>query len=143
MAAPQRRHRASSPPRPVVRPANARKPRPGAEARKKAAARHRRFVAVVVVPVVLMLGSVYLHTVAAGFTGEVAGLEERLARAEARGERLDVRVAKLSGAGRIRSLAAERLGMREPRGRDLEVYDENGEDGRRNGGEEEKGGEPR
>jgi cell division protein DivIC len=142
MAAPQRRLRASSPARPVARPVKARKPRAGAEARKKAAARHQRFVAVVVVPVVLMLGSVYLHTVAARLTGEVAGLEERLARAEARGERLDVRVAKLSGAGRIRSLAAEKLDMREPRGADLEVYQQDGEDGTRNGGEE-KGGEPR
>ncbi len=143
MAAPQRRQRASSPPRPVARPVKVRKPRAGAEARKKAAAQHRRFVALVVVPVVLMLGSVYLHTVAAGLTSKAASLEERLARAEARGERLDVRVAELSGAGRIRSIAAEKLGMREPRGADLKVYDEDGEDRRRNGGEKEKGGEPR
>jgi cell division protein FtsL len=97
---------------------------------------------VVVVPVLLMLGSVYLHTVAAGLTGKVAGLEEQLSRVEAEGERLEVRVAELSGAGRIRSLAAEKLGMRDPRARDLEVYDNDGEDGTRNGGEE-KGGELR
>jgi cell division protein FtsL len=111
-------------------------------ARKKAAAWRRRFAALVVVPVVLMLGSVYLHTVAAGLTGEVAGLEERLVRAEAEGERLEIRVAELSRAGRIRSIAAQRLHMREPRGADLEVYDEVGEDGTRNGGEE-KREEPR
>jgi cell division protein FtsL len=141
MAAPQRRSRASIAPRPVARPVETKKPPAGA-GRKKAAGRRRRFAVVVVVPVLLMLGSVYLHTVAAGLTGKVAGLEERLARAEAEGERLEVRVAELSGAGRIRSLAAEKLGMRDPRAQDLEVYDSDGEDGTRNGGEE-KGGEPR
>ena len=142
MAAPQRRYRASIATRPVARPVETKRPPAGAAARKKAAGRRRRFAVIVVVPVLLMLGSVYLHTVAAGLTGKVAGLEERLARAEAEGERLEVRVAELSGAGRIRSLAAEKLDMRDPRGQDLEVYDNDGEDGTRNGGEE-KGGEPR
>ena len=143
MVAPQRRYRASTAARPVGRPVEKGRPPADVGARKKAAAWHRRFAVVVVVPVVLMLGSVYLHTVAAGLTGKVAGLEERLVRAEAEGERLEIRVAELSGAGRIRSLAAEKLDMRDPRGADLEVYDdEDGEDGTRNGGEE-KGGEPR
>ena len=142
MAAPQRRYRASTATRPVARPVKKGRQPAGVGARKKAAAWRRRFAVLVVVPVVLMLGSVYLHTVSAGLTGEVAGLEERLARAEAEGERLEVRVAELSGAGRIRSLAAEKLGMQDPSGADLEVYDENGEDGTRNGGEE-KRGEPR
>jgi cell division protein DivIC len=97
---------------------------------------------IVVLPVLLMLGSVYLHTVSAGLTGKVAGLEARLARAEAEGERLGVRVAELSGAGRIRTLAAEKLGMRDPRAADLEVYESDGEDGTRDGGEE-KGGKSR
>ena len=110
--------------------------------RKQAASRRWRFAVVVVVPVVLMLWSVYLHTVAAGLMGEVAGLEERLDRAEAEGERLEIQVAELSGAGRVRYLAAEKLDMRGPRGADLEVHDEDGEDGTRSG-EEEKGWEPR
>ena len=97
---------------------------------------------IVVIPVLLMLGSVYLHTVSAGLTDRVADLEARLARTEADGERLEVRVAELSGAGRIRSLAAEKLGMRDPRAAELEVYDRDGEDGTRDGGEE-KGGKPR
>jgi len=97
---------------------------------------------IVVVPVLLMLGSVYLHTVSAGLTGKVAGIEARLARAETEGERLEVRVAELSGAGRIRSLAAEKLGMRDPRAADLEVYDRDGEDGTRDGGKE-RGGKSR
>ena len=96
----------------------------------------------VLVPVLLMLGSVYLHTVSAGLAGEVANLEERLVRAEDEGEKLGVRVAELSGAGRIRSLAAEKLGMQDPSGADLRVYDQDGEDGTRDGGEE-KGGKPR
>ena len=96
----------------------------------------------VLVPVLLMLGSVYLHTVSAGLAGGVSNLEERLVRAEAEGEKLGVRVAELSGAGRIRSLAAEKLGMQDPSGADLRVYDQDGEDGTRDGGEE-KGGRPR
>jgi len=97
---------------------------------------------IVVVPVLLMLGSVYLHTVSASLTGKAADLEARLARAETEGERLEVRIAELSGAGRIRSLAAEKLGMRDPRAADLEVYDRDGEDGTRDGGKE-RGGKPR
>lgn len=144
MAAPQRRSRASAPARPLVRPVETQRPTrpPDTVAQRKAAKRRRSFAVVVVVPVLLMLGSVYLHTVAAALTGEVAGLEERLVRAEAEGERLEIRVAELSGAGRVRSLAAEKLDMRDPRGTDLEVYDEDGEDGTRSGGEE-KGWEPR
>jgi cell division protein FtsL len=138
MAAPQRRYRASV----ARRPVETKRPPAGAAARKKAAGRRRRFAVIVVVPVLLMLGSIYLHTVAVGLTGKVADLEERLTRAEAEGERLEVRVAELSGAGRIRSLATENLDMRDPKGADFEVYDKDGEDGTQNGGEE-KGGEPR
>ncbi len=141
MAAPQRRYRASTATRSVARPVVARRP-PGAAARKKAAGRRRRFAVTVLVPVLLMLGSVYLHTVSAGLAGGVADLEERLARAEAAGEKLGVRVAELSGAERIRSLAAEKLEMQDPNGADLKVYDQDGEDGTRDGGEE-KGGKPR
>jgi cell division protein FtsL len=141
MAVPQRRYRASVGTRPIARPVEAQRPS-GTAARKKAAGRRRRFAVIVVVPVLLMLGCVYLHTVSAGLTGKVAGLEERLARVEAEGERLEVRVAELSRAGRIRSLAAEKLGMQDPSGADLEVYGEDGEDGTRNGGEE-NGGKPR
>jgi cell division protein DivIC len=138
MAALQRRSRASTAQRPVAQPA---KRLPAAAGRREAAGRRRRFAVVVVVPVLLMLGSVYLHTVAAGLTSKVTYLEEKLSQAEAEGERLEVRVAQLSGAGRIKSLAAEKLGMRDPRAQDLEAYDSDGEDGTRNGGEE-KGGEP-
>jgi cell division protein DivIC len=141
MAAPQRRYRASTATRPVARPMETKGPS-GAVARKRVAGRRRKFAVIVVVPVLLMLGGVYLHTVAAGLTGKVAGLEQRLGRVEAEGERLEVRVAGLSRASRIRSLAAKKLGMQDPKGADLEVYYDNGEDGIRDGGEE-KGGESR
>jgi hypothetical protein len=127
--------------RSVARPSVARRPS-GAGARKKAAGRRRRFAVTVLVPVSLMLGSVYLHTVSAGLESVVADLEERLARAETAGEKLEVRVAELSGADRIRSLAADELGMQDPSGADLRVYERDGEDGTGDGGEE-KGGEPR
>ena len=152
MAAPQRRrYQASVPTRPMTRPVEEEgrpRGRPGerdargAKARRKAAERRRRFVALVVVPVLLMLGSVYVHTVSAGLTAQAAGLEERLTRVESEGERLDVRVAELSGAERIRSLASEKLGMREPAAADLQVYGNDREDGNSDAGEP-KGGEPR
>lgn len=140
MAAPQRRYRASTATRPVGRPVEKGRPPAGAVARKKAASRRWRFAVVVVVPVVLMLGSVYLHTVSTGLTGKIVALEEQLARTEAEGERLEVRVAELSRADRIKAFATEKLGLQDPSGADFEVYD--GEDGTRNGGEE-KGGKPR
>ena len=82
-----------------------------------------------------MLGSVYLHTVSAVLTDKAAYLDERLAEVRAKGERLEVRVAELSGAGRIRPLAIEKLGMKER----LKVYDVDREDGARNGGDKEGG----
>ncbi len=139
MAAPQRRYRASVAGRPVTPPFETKRS-PAGVAGQKAAGRRRRFAVIVVVPVLLMLGSIYLHTVAVGLTGNVAGLAERLARAEAEGERLEVRVAELSRADRIKAFATEKLGLQDPSGADFEVYD--GEDGTRNGGEQ-KGGKPR
>jgi cell division protein FtsL len=134
MAAPQRRYGPSAIPRPVAPPVEREK-----VARQKAARRRRRFAVVVVIPVLLMLGSVYLHTVSAGLTDRAASLDERLAQVQAEGERLEVRVAELSGAGRIRPLAIEKLGMKDPGGADLKVYDVDREDGVRDGGEKEGG----
>ena len=110
--------------------------------RRRAAARRRRFAVLVVVPVLLMLGSVYIHTISDALGGRVADLEQRVGRAEAEGEKLEVRVAELSGPSRIRSLASEELQMREPGGADMKVYVRHREDGKPNG-EEEKGGQPR
>ena len=144
MVAPQRRYRASIPARPVAPPVRRQRPErqmPGGAAGRKAAGRRRRFAVVVVIPVLLMLGSIYLHTVSAGLTGRAASLEERLVQIRAEGERLEVQVAELSGADRIRSLAIEKLGMKDPGGV-LEVYDVDREDGTQYGGQKE-GGKPR
>ena len=144
MAAPQRRYRAPIPARPVAPPVRRQvleRQMPGAAAGRKAAGRRRKFAVVVVIPVLLMLGSIYLHTVSTGLTGRAASLEERLVQIRAEGERLEVRVAKLSAADRIRPLAIEKLGMKDPGG-DLEVYDVDREDGTRYGGQKE-GGKPR
>jgi cell division protein FtsL len=142
MAAPQRRYGASESPRPTGPPVEREKAARragGPAARQKATSRRRRFAVVVVIPVLLMLGSVYLHTVSAGLTDKAGYLDERLAQVQAEGERLEVRVAELSGAGRIRPLAIEKLGMKDPRGARLEVYDVDREDGARDGGEKEGG----
>ncbi len=138
MAAPNRRYRAALPTEPA-RPVRKRAPdrRP-----LDAVGRRRRFAVLVVVPVLLMLGSVYLHTVAADLDGRVAELEDDLDRARAEGQRLEVRVAELSRPGRIRPLAAETLGMRDPGSGDLSVYGREGEDGTQSWGEE-RGREPR
>jgi hypothetical protein len=61
-------------------------------------------VVVVMVPVFLMLGSVYVHAVATNLGAEAARLWEEKARAQAEAERLEVKVTELSGPGRIRSL---------------------------------------
>jgi hypothetical protein len=125
MAAPQRRYGASVSPRPVaprVEREKAARRAGGPAAWQKAASRRRRFAVVVVIPVLLMLGSVYLHTVSAGLTDKAAYLDERLAQVRAEGERLEVRVAELSGADRIRPLATKKLGMQDPGGEDLKAY---------------------
>lgn len=141
MAAPQRRYLA--PVEPAARPVRKKGPRRISDGATRAEqARRRRFALVVVVPVLLMLGSVYLHTVAAGLAAREAQLQETLATARSEAERLELRVAELSSADRIRPLAEERLEMRDPRGADLEVYDTDREDGEKSGAEA-KGGEPR
>ena len=88
----------------------------------------RAFVLVVMVPVLLMLGSVYVHAVAANVGADAVHLNEEKARAEAEAERLEVQVTELSSPGRIRSLAGEDLGMRDPASEDLRTYRGEGED---------------
>ena len=99
----------------------------------KSAARRRRgvlrgqaFVALVVVPMLLMLGSVYLHTLVAGLNGERARLEEEKATVESEGERLDVRVTELSDPGRVRTVAKKGLQMQDPGGNDIATYGNDG-----------------
>jgi len=104
--------------------------------------RGRRFVMLVVVPVLLMLGSVYVHTVAARLGDEVVRLEEEKKEAESEAERLEVRITELSEPGRIRALAREDLDMRDPTGGDLETYyGSDGEDLANGGGEKKETGE--
>ena|SRR5829696_7213579 len=135
MAASQRRQRATLPTEPAW-------PVPGVAPdrtlRRKAAGRRRRFAMLVVVPVLLMLGSVYLHTVAAGLDVRAAELGVQLDRVTDEGERLEVRVTELSGSARIKE-RAEKLGMREPGGGTLRVYGDKAEDGTHDGTKEKKG----
>jgi cell division protein FtsL len=141
MAASQRKYKATLPTEPAWPVQKRAKDRSRDRAsRQKAAGRRRRFALLVVVPVLLMLGSVYLNTVAAGLDSRAAALDVRLDRAREVGERLEVRVAELSGADRIRALAAEKLGMHEPKSTTLKVY--RAEDGN-NDGISQEGGRPR
>jgi cell division protein FtsL len=146
MAAPQRRYRATLPTEPAW-PAPSRVPQRSPERvlRKMAAGRRRRFAMLVVVPVVLMLGSVYLHTVSAGLDARATELGEKLGRVQDEGERLQVRVTELSGSARIRELAGK-LGMRQPDSDALRVYGNESrgkaEDGKQDGTQQ-KGGEQR
>jgi len=146
MAAPQRKYGAALPTEPAW-PAPKRGPERAPEyaLRRKAGGRRRRFALLVVVPVLLMLGSVYLHTVAAGRDARVAELGAQLGRAQDEGERLQIRVTELSGSARIRELAGK-LGMRQPDSGALKVYGDasrgKAEDGTQDGTQQE-GGEQR
>ncbi len=147
MAAPQRRYRSTLPTEPAW-PAGDRKPdgrRPARGTRKaprRTQGRSLRFAVLVVVPVILMLGSVYLHTVSADLEARAGGLQHELDTARAQGERLEVEVAKLSAADRVRPLAREKLGMRDAGSADLEVF-KGGEreDGTTDAGAEKGGGQ--
>ncbi|MDQ3911979.1 MAG: cell division protein FtsL [Actinomycetota bacterium] len=88
----------------------------------------RAFVVMVVVPMLLMLGSVYVHTLSAGLKGETARLEEEKSHAQSEGERLEVRITELSAPGRARELAREQLQMRDPNAKEIETYGRDGED---------------
>jgi cell division protein FtsL len=90
-------------------------------------ARLGRAIVVLVAPVLLMLGSVYVHTVASELKGDTVRLEDEKASAEGEGERLEVRITELSDPGRVRSLAKNDLSMRDA-GKDLETYSSEGED---------------
>ena len=142
MAAPQRRYRATLPTEPAW-PLQERAPDrpPDRTLRRKAAGRRRQFAMFVVVPVLLMLGSVYLHTVAAGLGTRAAEVGVKLDRAREEGERLEVRVTELSGSAKIRE-RARKLGMQQPGSNALKVYGSKAEDGTRNGTQQE-GGESR
>jgi cell division protein FtsB len=143
MAAPQRRYRSTLPTQPALPPWEQAPDRPRVgKVRRKDHGRRRRFAALVIVPVLLMLGSVYLHTISGNLEGREAALQEELDGTRAAGERLEVEVAELSAADRVRSLARERLGMRDAGSADLEVLGEQREDGTQNEGES-RGGEPR
>ena len=146
MAAPQRRYRATLPTEPAW-PVPGRAPQRSPERvlRRKAAGRRRRFAMLVVVPVLLMLGSVYLHTVSAGLDARAAELGVQLGRVQDQGERLQVKVTELSGSARIRELAGK-LGMLQPESDSLRVYGNEtrgkAEDGKQDGTQQ-KGGEQR
>ncbi len=146
MAAPQRRYRSALPTEPAW-PVDERAAGRSLERtlRNKAAGRRRRFAMLVVVPVLLMLGSVYLHTVAAGLDARATELGVQLGRAQEDGERLQVKVTELSGSARIRELAGK-LGMSQPDSGALMVYGNESrgkaEDGTQDG-KQQKGGEQR
>jgi cell division protein FtsB len=127
MAAPQRWYRSTLPTEPAL-PAWEGAPdarRPSGAPRKtprRTQGRKRRFAVLVVVPVLLMLGSVYLHTVSGGLEARTEGLQRELNAVRAQGERLEVDVAKLSAADRVRPLAREKLGMMDASSAELEVF---------------------
>ena len=143
MAAPQRWYRSTLPTEPAWPARAPEKPAVRRSRQRSARGQKRRFAVVVVVPVLLMLGSVYLHTVAGGLEGRAAELEGRIDAARAEGERLEVDVAKLSAADRVRPLAREKLGMRDAGSADVEVINANKrEDGKAHAGAERGGGRP-
>ena len=142
MAAPQRRRAYDDRARAVEAPLRGLPggmPRRASKTGGQAARRRRAFLVLVVVPVVLMLGSVYVQAKAAGLRGEAALLLEEKARADVEAERLEVRVTELSEPGRVRSIAEKDLGMRDPSGGSLKTYGGSEGEDVADEGEEEKG----
>ena len=92
----------------------------------------------VVVPMLLMLGSIYLHTVAANMNGKAEQLAGSISQANDDKQRLDLQVARLSSPERVIKLARKKLNMISPNGKDIRIYGNNGEDAGRNGGEQAK-----
>lgn len=136
MAAPQRNLH----PDPPVRESAPGKRFPNKAKRRRESIRRRRFLVLVVVPVLLMLGSVYTHTVATGLGNRGAVLSEQRDELQAEREALEVEVSKLSAPDRVRSLARENLGMRAPAAEDMTVYTrEDGEQDARQQIQEESG----
>ncbi|CAN5771527.1 hypothetical protein BH23ACT11_BH23ACT11_03140 [soil metagenome] len=128
MAAPQRQIRPISQP---VAPAPRKSPR--VAGRRDPRLQRKRFVTLVVLPVLLMLDSVYLHTVASNLGAEATALKEVHSGLLIDKERLEVKVSELSAPGRIRTMARENLGMRSAGAKDMRTYDR--EDGEQNGGQ--------
>ncbi len=93
----------------------------GGDVRRDQGLRRRRFVFFVVVPVLLMLGSIYLHTMSAGLESRVSELQGQRAELGAQKERLEIDVSRASSPERVRSLAREN-GLRTPATGDLKVY---------------------
>lgn len=135
---PERQSRAGRAASPLRQPRGRPRHRPGRKGRAHGAPlgrrrpnidarRWRAFVVLVVVPVLLMLGSIYTHAAADGISGRVAELEQSREVAEVRQENLDLRLTGLAAPERIRSEARE-LGLRDPVG-NLKVYGSQGEDG--------------
>lgn len=139
MALPQRAYRQEADVSRIVREAS--RSVPGRAPRRRGTRKRsplRAFVALAVVPVLLMLGSVYVHATAAGLDGEAARLADEKARAAAEAERHEVKIAELSRPERVRSIAEGDLGMRDPDGEDLKTFDGSyGEDATQ-GAEEER-----
>ena len=122
MAAPHRWYRSTLPTEPAWPAWEGSPGRRPAGAPRKRQGRNRRFAVLVVVPVLLMLGSVYLHTVSSGLEARTDGLQHELDATRALGERLEVEVAKLSAADRVRPFAREELGMTDAGSAELEVF---------------------
>lgn len=135
MAAPERRRWEELPTQPHQapdRPAPGRtKKSPAERSRALGARRSRVFYLLVVVPVLLMLGSVYTHAVADRLGWQAAELESQYVQAGVESENLEVSLTELSSPERVRAFASGELGMQDPAG-ELKVYGSNGEDGTEN-----------
>lgn len=89
--------------------------------RRQSARRRRSFIFFVLIPTVLLLGSVYLHNVASNTEERITALQERIDETEARSEQLGVRAAELSSPERIRTLAEDDYGLEDADASQIEV----------------------
>jgi cell division protein FtsL len=106
-----------------VRPPAVR-PRPRAPS-PELARRWRAFVALAVIPALLMLGGIYLNTVANDLSSRVAELRQQVEQVELQNREMEARASELSRPERIMD-RARGMGLREPGAESVKVYGSDG-----------------
>lgn len=111
--------------RPLAKPGDRRAPAPrprGRSSKRGAARRRRAFLTLVVVPALLMMGGIYLNSLAGQFEERVMDLQRQVEQVEMQNRELKVQAAELSRPERVMD-GARSMGMRQPGSGSVEVFE--------------------